>query len=151
MASPGFTGIGTSTVTLVVGSPIRVPHSIGGTSTSGTDGYWQIRCNVSSSQMRDKLAQDNFIFSKIRQTLLHYLHYFVTLSPRLGYNLDKTLLHYRKDFVTHSITIIKFVLHTFIKKNSALTHHTTNYIYLVLTLITYRYIDRNWRSMQCPD
>ena len=32
-------GIGTYTVTLVVGSLIGVPHSIGGTSTSGTDGY----------------------------------------------------------------------------------------------------------------
>ena len=60
--------------------------------------------SVSSSQMVDELEQDNSIFSIIKQTLLHYHQYVVTLSPRFDYNFDKTLLHYREDFVTHSIT-----------------------------------------------
>ena len=44
------------------------------------------------------------------------------------------LLHYHEDFVTHPITIIKFVLHTFSEKYncnrifSALTHHTIKFI-----------------------
>ena len=152
MASPVYADIGpTATLTdlfislaVVVGSGISTCYCY----TSGWFSHWstafdrwhicigyrQTRCDVSSSKMRDELAPDNFIFSIIKQTLLHYHHYFVTLSSRLGYNLDKTLLHYRKDFVTHFITIIKFVLHTFQDKFSALTHHTTNYIYLVLYL-----------------
>ena len=73
--------------------------------------------------MLDELAQDNSISAIIKQTslhiitiLLHYHQYFVTLSPRLGYKFDNTLLHYHENCVTPSITIIKFVLHTFIEK-----------------------------------
>ena len=90
--------------------------------------------SVSSSKMLNELAQENSISAIIKQTSLHYHHDFATLSSRLGYNLDKTLLHYHEDFVTHSITIIKFVLHTFIEKYNcnrifaALTHHTTKFI-----------------------
>ena len=84
--------------------------------------------------MLDELASDNSIYSIIKKNSLHYNQCFLTVSSRLGYNFDKTLLHYREDFATYSITILKFVLHTFIKKItvivffSALTHHTTKFI-----------------------
>ena len=62
------------------------------------------------------LQKSNRLRYIIIKILLHYHQYFGTLSSRLGYNFGKILLHYREDFVTHSITIIKFVLPTFIQK-----------------------------------
>ena len=116
-------GIGTPTGTLMVGSLIGVLHLIGGTSASGTDTDRLEAMSCFIKPNLDELAQDNSISVIIKQTfyiviktLLHYHQYFVTWSSRFSYNFDNTLLHYHEDFVVHSITIIKFVLHTFSDK-----------------------------------